>query len=68
MRERSTPQGPLSLKAFVVRRRSREAWETTVLKLLETCLQFRFRNFRDLWISRIGWDSGKGRAPRSGRA
>lgn len=68
MRERLPPQGLLSLRAFVVRRRSREAWETTVLKLLEICLQFRFLNFWDLWISRIGWDSGKGRGPRASRS
>lgn len=57
-----TVPGRLPLTAFAlwgVRRRRREAWET-VPKLLETCLQFRFRNFRDLWVSIVGWDSGKG--------
>ena len=30
-------------------------------------MQFRFRNFRDLRVYRIGWDSGKGWAPGAGR-
>lgn len=54
-------QGRSALTASVVsgvQSRRREAWET-VPKLLETRLQFRFRNFRDLWVSRVGWDSGK---------
>lgn len=62
-------QGLSSLTALVVsgvRTRRREACEA-VSKLLETSLQFRFRNFRDLWVYRIGWDSGKGRAPGAGR-
>lgn len=58
------------MMAFVVwgvQRECQEAWGT-VPKLMETCLQFRFRNFRDLWVSGVGWDSGKGRAPGTGRA
>lgn len=58
------------LSTFVVTRvqtRRRKAWEA-VSKLQATCLQFRFRNFRDLWVQRVGWDSGKGRAPAAGRA
>lgn len=53
-------EGRLALTASLVsgvQRRRREAWET-VPKLLETRLQFRFRNFRDLWVFRVGWVSG----------
>lgn len=55
------PEGRLSLMAFVVwgvQSRCQEAWEA-VPKLMETCLRFRFRNFPDLWASRVGWDSRK---------
>lgn len=68
--QRSPPPGALGLdgnSGVRVRRRRRQACET-VPKLLETRLQFRFRNFRDLRVCRVGWDSGKSPASRAGRA